>query len=145
MKEGASETAESAQQNASKAADVTSQKSSEASSTLKEKAAEARDYTSQKSSELADSTSENYGKAKNATKDNAKKAEKEIKSEYNEVYENRDNPVVIANAIAITVGTIGLAYGGYQKHIKGELDWPLAGAAAAAVGVFVVGDYYLSQ
>lgn len=68
-----------------------------------------------------------------------------MKSEYNEVYENRDNPVVIANAVAIVLGAAGLAYGGYQKHIKGELDWQVAGAAAAAVAVLGVGDYYLSQ
>ena len=124
---------------------MTSQKSSEASSSLRDKAAEARDYTSQKSGELAGSASDNYGRAKGSAKDNAKKAETEIKGEYNEVYENRDNPVIIANAVAITVGTIGLAYGGYQKHVKGELDWQVAGAAAAVVGVLAVGDYYLSQ
>ena len=61
------------------------------------------------------------------------------------MYENRDNPVIIANGIAIVVGAVGLAYGGYQKHTVGELDWKLAGSVAAIVGVLGVGDYYLSQ
>ncbi|KAL9632690.1 MAG: hypothetical protein Q9164_005157 [Protoblastenia rupestris] len=145
IQEKTSEATSQASESASRAADKTSQKSSEASSTLKEKAAEARDYTSQKSSDLADSASTNYDKAKGVTKENAKKAEKEIKSEYNDVYENRDNPVIVANGIAIAVGAVGLAYGGYQKHQAGELDWKLAGSVAAVVGVLGVADYYLSQ
>ncbi|KAL9124564.1 MAG: hypothetical protein Q9217_006112 [Psora testacea] len=145
IQEKSSEAVSQASENASRAADKTSQKGSEVSSSLKEKAAGARDYTSQKSSEVADSASTNYNEAKGATKDNAKKAEKEIKSEYDEVYENRDNPVIIANGIAIVVGAVGLAYGGYQKHQAGELDWKLAGSVAAIVGVLGVGDYYLSQ
>lgn len=144
-KDEAAATAQSAEQKTSEAADEASQKGSEASKDLEKKAREAKDYTSQKSSELADKAGTNYDKAKGATKDNAKKAEREIKSEYNDVYENRDNPVVIANAVAIVLGAAGLAYGGYQKHIKGELDWQIAGAAAAAVAVLGVGDYYLSQ
>lgn len=61
------------------------------------------------------------------------------------MYENRDNPVVIGNAVAITLGAVGLGYGAYTKHAKGELNWQIAGIAAAAVGVFGVADYYLSQ
>lgn len=68
-----------------------------------------------------------------------------MKKEYNELYENRDNPVVIANGVAIVVGAAALAYGGYQKYRVGELDWKLGGTAAAIVGVLGVGDYFLSQ
>ena len=53
--------------------------------------------------------------------------------------------MIIGNAVAITAGVLGLGYGAYTKHAKGELDWQIAGIAAAAVGVFAVGDYYLSQ
>ncbi|KAL9099365.1 MAG: hypothetical protein Q9163_005126 [Psora crenata] len=145
IKEKTSEEASQVSENVSRAADKTSQKSSEASSAAKEKAAEARDYTSQKSSEIADAASTDYNKAKAAAKKNAKKAKKEIDDEYNDVYTNRDNPVIIANGVVIALAAVGLAYGGYRKHQVGELDWKLAGTAAAIVGILGVGDYYLSQ
>ena len=52
---------------------------------------------------------------------------------------------MIGNAVAITLGIAGLGYGAYTQHAKGELNWQIAGIAAAAVGLFGVGDYYLSQ
>lgn len=58
---------------------------------------------------------------------------------------NRDNPVVIGNAVAWTVAGVGLGVGAYNKHVKGELDWGIVGIAATAVGVLAAADYYLSQ
>ncbi|MDI1493180.1 MAG: hypothetical protein OHK93_004968 [Ramalina farinacea] len=139
--EAADSTAQSAQDASSKAADTTKTEASKAESEASQKADQAKG----KSSELASDAEKKFGKAKEGAKERAKAAEKGVKGEYNEVYDNRDNPVVIANALAITLGAVGLAYGGYTKHVKGELDWQLAGAAAAVVGVLGVGDYYLSQ
>lgn len=61
------------------------------------------------------------------------------------MYENRDNPVVVANGIAIVAGAAALGYGAYAKHRVGELNWELVGMWAGIVGVAAVGDYYLSQ
>ncbi|KAG8526517.1 uncharacterized protein KY384_008717 [Bacidia gigantensis] len=137
--------ASSAASKAESTADDAADKAGEKGETLKQKADETASTTKEKSSEMADSAKKNFEKGKGKAKDGANAAEKEIKGEYNEVYENRDNPVVIGNAVAITAGVIGLGYGAYTKHVKGELDWQIAGIAAAAVGVFAVGDYYLSQ
>ena len=141
----ASEAADTTKQNTSQAASTAESKSSETSHTVREKAQEASDYTKQKSGEFADTAEKDYNKAKKELSKDGKKVSDGIKGEYDEIYENRDNPVVIANAVAIVAGTAALAYAGYQKHRVGELDWQLAGTAAAVVGVLGVGDYFLSQ
>ena len=156
IKSEASETADEAKDKTSEAADKTKQKSSEAAETgkeksseyaqtAKEKAREAADYTKEKSSEFADSASKNYNSAKKSTEKNAKEAKKEIKSAGQDLNENRDNPVIIANGVLIVAGSAALGYGAYTKHVKGELDWQIAAITAGVVGVLAVGDYYLSQ
>ena len=144
-KEKTSEAADKTKQKSSEAADTTKEKSSEYAQTAKEKAREAADYTKEKSSEFADSAGKNYDSAKKSAEKNAKEAKKEIKSAGQDLSENRDNPVVIANGVLIVAGSAALGYGAYTKHIKGELDWQLAAITAGAVGVLAVGDYYLSQ
>lgn len=61
------------------------------------------------------------------------------------IRENADNPVVVGNAI--TVGLLGtaLGVGAYRKYAAGELTWKVVGAWAGVVGLFAVGDYYISQ
>lgn len=145
LKSEANETAQATKEKTSEAAQTGKEKGSEAAQTAREKASAAADYTKEKSSQFADSASTNYNKAKKEAKKDGKKAKEEIKGEYNEVYENRDNPVVIANGIAIVVGAAALGYGAYSKHQVGELTWQVAGVAAAVVGVLGIGDYYLSQ
>ena len=137
----ASDAADSAQQKASSATASAEEKSS----TLREKASDAADYTKQKSSEFSDEAKDDYEKTKKEAKKDWKKGQQGVKDEYNEIYENRDNPVVIANGLAIVIGSVALAYGGYKKYSVGELDWKLAGAAGAVVGALGIGDYFLSQ
>jgi hypothetical protein len=36
-------------------------------------------------------------------------------------------------------------YGAYKKYSAGELNWKVAGIWAGIIGLFAVGDYYLSQ
>ena len=141
----ASEVTDKAKQKSSEAADTSKEKSSDYAQTVKEKAREAADYTKEKSSEFADSASKNYDSAKKSTEKNAKEAKKEIKSAGQDLSENRDNPVVIANGVLIVAGSAALGYGAYTKHVKGELDWQIAAITAGVVGVLAVGDYYLSQ
>lgn len=59
--------------------------------------------------------------------------------------QNKGNPVVIGNAVVLTalVGLLGT--GAYRMHKAGTLTWKVAGAWAGAVGLFAVGDYYVSQ
>ncbi|CAF9920684.1 MAG: hypothetical protein ALECFALPRED_001602 [Alectoria fallacina] len=144
-KEKTFEAADKTKKKSSEAAETTKEKSSDYAQTAKEKAREAADYTKEKSSEFADSASKNYDSAKKSAEKNAKDAKKEIKSAGQDLNENRDNPVVIANGVLIVAGSAALGYGAYTKHVKGELDWQIAAIAAGVVGVLAVGDYYLSQ
>ena len=59
--------------------------------------------------------------------------------------ENRDNPVVVGNALIWGIATIAIGYGAYQKHSEGKLDWQLAGTVAGCVGAFAVADYFGSK
>ena len=144
-KQKSSEVADKTKQKSSEAAEISKEKSSDYAQTAKEKAREAADYTKEKSSEFADSASKNYDSAKKSAEKNAREARKEIKSAGQDLSENRDNPVVIANGVLIVAGSAALGYGAYTKHVKGELDWQLAAITAGFVGVLAVGDYYLSQ
>lgn len=48
---------------------------------------------------------------------------------------------------ALTVGILGtvLGVGAYKKYVREELTWKVVGAWAGVVGLFAVGDYYVSQ
>jgi len=81
-----------------------------------------------------------------AAKDKAKdKAKAKAGKGAGKIRENADNPVVVGNAI--TVGLLGTALGAgaYRKYTAGELTWKVVGAWAGVVGLFAVGDYYISQ
>ncbi|EXJ64702.1 hypothetical protein A1O7_01040 [Cladophialophora yegresii CBS 114405] len=82
-------------------------------------------------------------KKKAATK--GKQIKDELKKDGNKLNENRDNPVVIGNALIWGIATVAIGYGAYQKHTEGKLDWQLAGTVAGAVGAFAVADYFGSK
>ena len=75
---------------------------------------------------------------KDQAKHNADKAGKDIR-------DNSDNPVYIANAVAVVALSGALGFGAYQKYARNELSWGVVGTWAGVVGLFAVGDYYLSQ
>jgi Rho-type GTPase-activating protein 1/2 len=58
---------------------------------------------------------------------------------------NADNPVVLANAIggAVLAGVLGI--GAYRKYARGELTGKVVAAWMGVVGLFGLGDYYVSQ
>ena len=102
--------------------------------------------------EAEDSARRAEKKASNAAESAKKKAAtkgKEIKNELKKgektLSDNRDNPVVIGNAVVWGVGIIALTAAGWQKHKEGKLDWQLAGSVAGALAVFGVADYFGSK
>ncbi|EMC96492.1 hypothetical protein BAUCODRAFT_33855 [Baudoinia panamericana UAMH 10762] len=58
---------------------------------------------------------------------------------------NQNNPVVIGNAVVITALGALLGTSAYRMHKAGTLTWNVIGMWAGAVGLFAVGDYYVSQ
>ena len=87
--------------------------------------------------------------AVNEAKEEAKKAKEKAKAKAERgghfARENASNPVFIGNAL--TVGILGtvLGVGAYKKYVRDELSWKVVGAWAGVVGLFAVGDYYVSQ
>lgn len=145
LKSEASEKGEQTKQKAKEASEATKERSESFAQEAKEKAREASQYSKEKGSELADSAGKNYDQAKRSASKGAKEAKEEFKSAGQDLKDNQDNPVYIANGVLIVAGSAALGYGAYTKHAVGQLDWKLAGTWAAAVGVLAVGDYYVSQ
>lgn len=79
-----------------------------------------------------------FGEKEKAAKEKAKKAAHRVEK-------NTDNPVYVANAVAVAALSAGLGFGAYRKYVKGELTWKVVGAWAGLVGLFAAGDYCLSQ
>lgn len=88
--------------------------------------------------EAADSTTK-----KGATK--GKKIKEELAKDKKKISDNRDNPVVVGNALIWSIGVAALAAGAYRKHQDGQLDWKLAGTVGGIVAVFGVADYFGSK
>jgi cobalamin biosynthesis Mg chelatase CobN len=74
-----------------------------------------------------------------------KKAKQEAKEAEEWADKNKGNPVVIGNVVAVAALGGLLGFGAYKKYNAHELTWKVAGAWAGVVGLFAVGDYYLSQ
>ena len=58
---------------------------------------------------------------------------------------NADNPVVIGNVAGVAVLGTFLGVGAYRKYVRNELTWNVVGAWAGVVGLFALGDYYVSN
>ncbi|KAK3691877.1 hypothetical protein LTR37_018370 [Vermiconidia calcicola] len=98
------------------------------------KAEKVKKETSKRAEQVKKEASKDAQKAK----ENAKKTEKWAD-------ENKGNPVVIGNAVVVTALAALLGTGAYRMHQANELTWKVAGAWAGVVGLFAVGDYYVSQ
>lgn len=105
---------------------------------IKTETQQERERLEQEAREKAEQLKEEAVEKKEKAKAKAQKASKSMK-------ENSDNPVVIGNAV--TIAALGglLGFGAYKKYTAGELTWKVAGAWAGVVGLFAVGDYYVSQ
>jgi hypothetical protein len=83
--------------------------------------------------------------AKDKASAEAKKAKAEAKKAGKKLQDNKDNPVVIGNAILWGVTAAAVGYGAYQKQQEGKLDWKLAGTVGAGLAALAAGDYFASQ
>jgi len=150
------ERAAEAREEASRTADKASK---EASRTADKASKEAKDFTKQADSELqrlegqagkkyqewSEDAKDSYGKWKKEAKTNYEKAKKEGKEGEQWAEKNKGNPVVIGNAVVIAALGGVLGVGAYRMHQANQLTWKVAGAWAGVVGLFAVGDYYVSQ
>lgn len=98
-----------------------------------------------KASVAADKASAKAKSAKEEATKQAKKAKAELKKDGKKLSDNRDNPVVIGNALIWGIGAVAIGYGAYQKQSEGKLDGKLMATVAGAVGAFAVGDYFASK
>ncbi|OJJ47062.1 hypothetical protein ASPZODRAFT_131993 [Penicilliopsis zonata CBS 506.65] len=78
-------------------------------------------------------------------KDKARKARARAKDDKDSFFRNSDNPVVIGNAVLLTLAGAGLGFGAYHKHTKGQLSWELVGLWSGVVGAVGVADYFVSK
>ncbi|MCJ1288017.1 hypothetical protein MMC26_007370 [Xylographa opegraphella] len=115
--------------------------SKDAKHDLSEKGKAAR----QKAREAGHDANEKAKIAGRKTKEAAHDMNERAQEAGHELNENRDNPVVIANALIIGLGSAFVGFGAYKKYQAGELNWQVGGFWAGAIGLFALGDYYMSQ
>ena len=84
-------------------------------------------------------------KASAEVKKDVERISDEAKSAGEDLQRNADNPVVVGNAVVVAALSAALGFGAYRKYSAGELTWKLVGAWAGVVGLFAVGDYYVSR
>lgn len=106
--------------------------------TQKERLEREAEAAEARAKELASKASKEFSKDEKAAKAKARKAAERFEA-------NSDNPVFIGNAVAVVAISAGLGFGAYRKYAAGELTWKVIGAWTSVVGLFAVGDYYLSQ
>lgn len=58
---------------------------------------------------------------------------------------NADNPVILSNAVGLSIVAALMGYGAYRKYARGEMTGKFVAAWAGVVGLLGVGDYYVSQ
>lgn len=126
--------AERAEEKAREAAKATREEAEKAANKAED---EAKDYA-RKAEAKAEELKKKAGVQGKKAKEEAKEAEEWAEK-------NKGNPVVIGNVVAVAaLGTL-LGVGAYRKYNAQELTWKVAGAWAGVVGLFAVGDYYVSQ
>lgn len=104
------------------------------------------------SASLEDARAETEAAAKSAT-DKArdklepkKKEGREKARKAKDILEaNSDNPVVVANAVAVLALGGALGFGAYRKYEAGELSLKIVATWSGVVGVVALGDYFLSR
>ncbi|RMD44137.1 hypothetical protein DV735_g1039, partial [Chaetothyriales sp. CBS 134920] len=104
--------------------------------TIKAEADEVVEKVVKEAGELGRDAQRAIHEAEEKVSKEAKKVKATLKADGQKLSENRDNPVVVGNAVVWTIATVAIAVGAYHKHAEGKLDWQLAGTVAGAVAAF---------
>ncbi|GBF60411.1 hypothetical protein TMEN_2844 [Trichophyton mentagrophytes] len=112
---------------------------------IKTKTQEARVELEKEQEELKKKYREGKQKAKETAKDVSERAQETAAGGYDKFDRNKSNPVVIGNMVLLTAASAGLAYGAYQKHLRGALTWELVAAWTGGIGALGLFDYYVSR
>ncbi|KAI7229950.1 hypothetical protein D0868_02476 [Hortaea werneckii] len=91
------------------------------------------------------SASKNYKEFKKEAGVEMDKAEREAREAEEWAAKNKKNPVVVGNVVVIGALAALLSAQAYRMQKAGTLTWKVAGAWAGVVGLFGVGDYFVSQ
>lgn len=95
--------------------------------------------------DLEDRAKEQAKEAKDKAEKAKEKAKEKAQKGKNYAEKNSDNPVLIGNTLAVGAVATVLGVGAYRKYVRDELTWKVVGAWAGVVGLFAVGDYYVSK
>ncbi|KAA6406962.1 MAG: rho-type gtpase-activating 2 [Lasallia pustulata] len=143
--EAAKQKAQEAKKTAQKKAEQAKDKTHQAAETTKEKAQHAAEATKEKAQHAAGVAKEKGIDAKERAQELSAEARDRAQRAGHDLNENRDNPVVVGNAVVIAAAGAALGFGAYRKYAAGELTWKVVGMWVGAVGVFSVADYWFSQ
>ena len=141
----AAERAEEAEREGKRVADKAAQQAKEFTQQAERELSRLEKETGKKYDQWSSEAKSSYDKWKKEAGKDYEKAKKEVKEDGKWVEKNRRNPVVVGNAVAMTAVAGLLGIGAYRLHRAGELTWKVAGTWAGIVGLFAVGDYYVSQ
>ena len=83
--------------------------------------------------------------AKERAREVAAHAEERAESCIAKLRRNKENPVVVANALLIAAASGFVGYHAYERHLKGMLNWEVVAAWGGAIGVGVGVDYFVSR
>ena len=112
---------------------------------LERESKEAEASARERFQKFEDEARKDYGKGKSRAEKGMRDAKSTLSRDYQEVKDNRDNPVVIGNAVVWTVMAAALGFGVYKQHSEGKLNWKVGGLLASVVGLFGTADYFVSQ
>ncbi|KAK5710857.1 hypothetical protein LTR17_018667 [Elasticomyces elasticus] len=99
----------------------------------------------EKYKQLASQAQHGVEKAKIESKKSATQIKQEAKEADEWAGKNKGNPVVIGNLVVVAALGGLLGTNAYRMHKAGTVTWNVIGAWTGVVGLFAVGDYFVSQ
>lgn len=141
----AEERAEEARREAQQAADEMSKEAKDFMQHAEDDAKRLQKDASSKFDKFKSEAKETKSQFSKTVSAEASKAKKNAKETEEWADKNKSNPVVVGNAVVIAALGALLGTGAYRMHKANTLTWNVVGAWAGAVGLFAVGDYFVSQ
>lgn len=139
------DTTQEAERKANQAADKAYEGARDFGRVAEAKAGQIERDTKKAYNDVSAEAQKDYKQVKKQAKAEGEKIKKSAKEAEQWAEQNKNNPVVMGNAVVVTAlaGLIGI--GAYRKYVAGELTWKVAGTWAGVVGLFAVGDYFVSS